>query len=64
MRFGHMVGILIMPSIPGFISLIACGLFALLVALGFTRLVPVWVPGSLTLLTIAICAVFWALRER
>ena len=53
-----------MPSIPGFISLVACGLLGLLMALGLTRLAPGWVPGPLSLLTIAICAVFWALRER
>jgi len=53
-----------MPSIPGFITLTACGLFALVSALGLTRLAPEWVPGPLPLLTITICAVFWALRER
>ncbi len=53
-----------MPSIPGFISLVACGLLGLLMALGLTRLAPGWVPGPLPLLTMAICAVFWALRER
>ncbi len=66
MRFGHMVWsfTLTMPSIPGLISLVACGLLGLLLALGLIRLAPGWVPGSLSLLTLAIWAVFWALRER
>ncbi len=53
-----------MPSIPGLLSFIACGLFGLIGAVGLSRLVPDWVPGSFALLAIAITGLLWALRER
>ena len=53
-----------MPSIPGFLSFIACGLFGLIGAVGLSRLAPEWLPAPFVLLVVAITGLLWALRER
>ncbi len=53
-----------MPSIPGLLSFIACGLFGLIGAVGLSRLAPDWLPGPLLLLAAALTGLLWALRER
>lgn len=53
-----------MPSIPGLLSFIACGLLGLIGAVSLSRLAPGWVPGEFILLCVAIGGLLWALRER
>ncbi len=53
-----------MPSIPGLLSFIACGLLGLIGAVSLSRLAPGWVPGEFILLSVALGGLLWALRER
>jgi len=53
-----------MPSIPGLLSFIACGLLGLIGAVSLSRLAPGWVPGEVILLSAAFGGLLWALRER